>query len=166
MGAHGVVHAFDIQEDAINNTKSRLQDVLGYSFVGNVGQCPGGPEIRFWQSCHSNIRNVGSQRSIKLICFNLGYLPGGDHGIITRTETTLKAVKGSVELIASGGMISVMAYVGHPGGQEEYDSVRNYVFSLPADHWNRCELRIPGAPKSPVLILLFRKPNLPEILHY
>lgn len=53
----------------------------------------------------------------RLVAFNLGYLPGGDKGIITQSATTLLALEAAKELLLPGGVISIVAYVGHPGGR-------------------------------------------------
>lgn len=52
----------------------------------------------------------------RLIAFNLGYLPGGDKGMITRSETTLLALEAAKRILMPGGLISLVVYVGHPGG--------------------------------------------------
>ncbi|PQQ18647.1 uncharacterized protein Pyn_28263 [Prunus yedoensis var. nudiflora] len=53
---------------------------------------------------------------IRLVAFNLGYLPGGDKPIITESETTLKALEVAKSIVVPGGLISLVVYVGHPGG--------------------------------------------------
>ncbi|CAL2240663.1 unnamed protein product [Prunus armeniaca] len=53
---------------------------------------------------------------IRLVAFNLGYLPGGDKTIIIESETTLKALEVAKSIVVLGGLISLVVYVGHPGG--------------------------------------------------
>lgn len=53
----------------------------------------------------------------RLVAFNLGYLPGGDKTIITNSETTLLGLEAAERIVASGGLISIVVYVGHPGGR-------------------------------------------------
>jgi hypothetical protein len=55
--------------------------------------------------------------SYRLVTFNLGYLPGGDHSVTTNVDTTIQALQASSNVLQSGGLISVVAYVGHPGGR-------------------------------------------------
>ena len=50
---------------------------------------------------------------IRLVAFNLGYLPGGDKTIITESETTLKALEVAKSVVVPRGLISLMVYVGH-----------------------------------------------------
>lgn len=53
----------------------------------------------------------------RLVAFNLGYLPGGDKKIKTESETTLLALEAAKKILARGGLISILAYVGHFGGR-------------------------------------------------
>ena len=40
--------------------------------------------------------------------FNFGYLPGGDHSVATRPETSLRAVSEAMGLLKEGGVISLV----------------------------------------------------------
>jgi hypothetical protein len=62
------------------------------------------------------------------VAFNLGYLPGGDKQLKTGAETTLRALKAASNVLQAGGLISVVAYTGHPGGL--------YVFFLLHPHFH------------------------------
>ncbi|KAI5335503.1 hypothetical protein L3X38_025636 [Prunus dulcis] len=53
---------------------------------------------------------------LRLVAFNLGYLPGGDKTIITESETTLKALEVAKSIVVPGGLISLRVYVGHLDG--------------------------------------------------
>lgn len=52
----------------------------------------------------------------RLIAFNLGYLPGGDKTLITEPQITLEALNVAKDILMPGGLISLVVYVGHPGG--------------------------------------------------
>ncbi|MGZ8095816.1 MAG: tRNA (mnm(5)s(2)U34)-methyltransferase, partial [Methylosarcina sp.] len=56
---------------------------------------------------------------INACMFNLGYLPGSDKSIITETATTLPALNAAVRMLSPAGILTVLAYPGHPGGAEE-----------------------------------------------
>ena len=60
---------------------------------------------------------------VAAIMFNLGYLPGGDKTCKTTAATTRPALHQAVSLLKPNGVMTVMAYVGHPGGPEEADAV-------------------------------------------
>lgn len=53
----------------------------------------------------------------RLVAFNLGYLPGGDKTLITVPHTTEMALRAASKLLESKGLISIIVYVGHPGGR-------------------------------------------------
>lgn len=53
----------------------------------------------------------------RLVAFNLGYLPGGDKTITTQSQTTVEALHVAKEVLMPGGLISLVVYVGHPGGR-------------------------------------------------
>ena len=59
--------------------------------------------------------------------FNLGYLPGGDHAIVTKPEITVSAIVQTYRLLRMGSLISVLCYRGHVGGMEESLAVIDYA---------------------------------------
>ena len=59
--------------------------------------------------------------------FNLGYLPGGDHSISTKPDTTIEAIKKAMDIIMTGGLISIVVYYGGDTGFEERDKVMEFV---------------------------------------
>ena len=63
------------------------------------------------------IQDFLDQRSASLICFNLGYLPCADGKAETATkqDTTVAAVKAALQVVSSRGLVSILAYIGHPG---------------------------------------------------
>ena len=123
VGASGKVYAFDIQPMAIKNTSILLQK----NEMKNVS---------LFTCCHSDMLNSLPGQvpgNVKAIMFNLGYLPGFNKTIITRYDTTLKAFQQSIELLARGGIISVISYPGHPGGDIESIHVEQWCRTLPVD---------------------------------
>jgi glycine oxidase len=145
-GPTGRVLAIDIQAEAIQSTRTRLVTEA----VSNV---------TLHQGDHSKVLN-GLQESSEVvgaIMFNLGYLPGGDKQRTTSASTTTEAIAAGVSLLKSGGVMTVVAYRGHAGGQEEARAV---------DEWSQRHESptfstevIPGAvdnDESPVLYV-FRK---------
>ena len=84
---------------------------------------------------------------------NLGYLPGGDHALVTKPDTTVSALQIAVERLKRGGIITIMVYTGHPGGQEEYRAVRNYCRSLPQQAYTVLEYKFINQRYHPPLLL-------------
>jgi len=99
---------------------------------------------------------VGSNVA-RLICFNFGYLPGGDKSVTTSKETTLAAVEAAFEVLRPGGLLSMLCYTGHPGGKEEYEAVREAVADLPTAYWLTSEFQLLNRPTAPVLLLAWKQ---------
>ena len=87
--------------------------------------------------------------------FNLGYLPGGDKSIITRTESSVTAIRNGLPLLRSGGVLTVMAYPGHEGGNEETSTVEEFVMSLGSDFEITIET-VPDRDSAPRLLIVRR----------
>ncbi|XP_058071587.1 uncharacterized protein LOC131220771 isoform X2 [Magnolia sinica] len=105
----GCVYGMDIQNSALENTSSLLDESVD----------PKEKElVKLFLLCHSRMEDVIPEgTSVRLVAFNLGYLPGGDKAIITTSRTTLLALEAASRILGSGGLISAMVYVGHPGGR-------------------------------------------------
>jgi ubiquinone/menaquinone biosynthesis C-methylase UbiE len=121
VGKSGQVFAFDIQQQAIEHTRSRLQRQLMEQQVtlivdSHENMLDHIPEIYF--------------HKVAVIMFNLGYLPGSDKHCITHTDSTLAALEQAKCLVKPGGAISVMLYPGHAGGQQETNAVLEWRSKL------------------------------------
>ena len=87
--------------------------------------------VTFHQSGHESMAEHVTS-GVQAIMFNLGYLPGGDKSYTTRTPTTLAALHAAILLLSPGGMLTVVAYPGHVGGEEEGGAVASMLAGLPA----------------------------------
>jgi len=67
---------------------------------------------------------------ISCIMFNLGYLPGGDHSIHTKPESSMKAIEVSGRLLKTGGIILIVIYHGGDTGFQERDAVIQFCSTL------------------------------------
>lgn len=123
VGSTGQVFSFDIQQEAIFTTQKRITLAKLASRVNIV------------HDGHENLDKY-IKRPIKLVVFNLGYLPGGDKKVITRPETTIEAIKKSLNLLEPYGVILLTIYTGHPGGQDEWESIETYLSSLPKEYYD------------------------------
>lgn len=123
----GHVYGFDIQRAAIDSTREKfrhngLQDCLTLIQASHADMAEKIPE-----QLHCNV---------KAIMFNLGYLPGGDKSVITQTESTLTALTIAARIVGINGIITLLAYPGHPGGDRETDQVKNWCEQLNPDQFN------------------------------
>lgn len=114
------VYAFDVQGEAIAKTRQRAQDL---------------DNIVYFQRCHSSFPPEIAAESIKLIVYNLGYLPGGDKSLTTKTESTLQSLNQALVLLQPGGMISVTCYPGHPEGEIEEEKILAWAAALDPALW-------------------------------
>ena len=117
VGKNGQVHAFDIQEAALASTRSRLAE----------GSCE--TPVHYHHCSHVHLGE--KVNSASAITFNLGYLPGADHGIITQRSSTLTALEASLQILISGGILICICYPGHPGGLEEAEAVLTWAKNQP-----------------------------------
>ena len=69
------------------------------------------------------------------IVFNFGYLPGGDHSIATKSDTSLRAVEAGLELLRPGGIMNLCIYSGGDTGYEERDVLLAYLKNLDTKKW-------------------------------
>jgi hypothetical protein len=65
-------------------------------------------------------------------------MPGTDHSVITRAETTIPALESMLELMVQGGVITAVLYSGHSGGLAETNAVLDWARALPSDLASVC----------------------------
>ena len=121
-GESGKVYAFDIQEQAVEYTSDRLERA-GYRDRAEL-YCKG----------HEHMTEY-IQEKADVIMFNFGYLPGGDHSLATRPETSLQAVRQGLELLNAGGVMSLCIYSGGDTGYEEREALLDYLKDLDPRRW-------------------------------
>ncbi|CAL5401157.1 unnamed protein product [Camellia sinensis] len=64
--------------------------------------------VELFAICHSKMEElVPKGVPMRLVAFNLGYLPDGDKALITRSETTLQALEAAKRMLAPGGLITI-----------------------------------------------------------
>lgn len=95
---------------------------------------------------------------INCICYNLGYLPGGNKKITTLAETSLKSIQISLNLLSSNGIMAIAIYRGHNEGKEEESCIIQYLRNLPKNRFgvmiHEC---INRSDKSPLLVIVEKK---------
>lgn len=119
----GVVYVFDIQPAALAQTRERLIKAAV-------------PESAFvLLACgHETLAEslpAALAGRVQVIMFNLGYLPGSDKSVITRTPNTMRAIESAIEWLAPGGLLTVVVYPGHEGGADEAREVGAFASALP-----------------------------------
>ncbi|MGN1132930.1 MAG: tRNA (mnm(5)s(2)U34)-methyltransferase [Oscillospiraceae bacterium] len=120
-GEIGKVTAFDIQKTAFENTEKLLKK-------NNMFE-----RAKLIMDGHENIDKYFAENSADVICFNFGYLPGGDHSIATRADTSLQAINKSLNILKPGGIMSLCVYSGGDTGFEEKNAILSLMELLPSD---------------------------------
>lgn len=123
-GEKGRVLAFDIQKEALEATEKLLK-------IHEIRQKMR-ERLRLIQDGHEHMELYAEEETADVICFNFGYLPGGDHSISTQSETSIEAIKKGLKILKHGGMMSLCIYSGGDTGFEEKDAILEYLKKLPA----------------------------------
>jgi predicted methyltransferase len=149
VGGRGKVYAFDVQVEAITSTRDRL---ITAQLEERVVLINAGHELV----------NEYVEEPIKAAMFNLGYLPGGNHKIITSGQTTIEAIEKILWQLVPGGVITIVVYYGHPGGLDEKDYLLKYIEGLDNRKYSVIKLDYPNRPNNPPFVVIIEKSNLEE----
>ncbi|MBS0604382.1 MAG: methyltransferase domain-containing protein [Verrucomicrobia bacterium] len=150
LGKSGGVIGIDIQEEAIARSRELLHSHPTADLLAGV---------HLFRQSHEEFPPLSSERPIRLIVYNLGYLPRGDKGITTLTETTLQSISRGLELVMPGGAISITCYPGHSEGAREERTLLEWASQLSPSNWNICLHSFPNRSASPRLLLLQKSIN-------
>lgn len=144
VGDVGFVYSFDIQEAAIKSTRKKLEKS---NLINRVNLILDG---------HENMDKYVKEE-VSCVLFNLGYLPRADHNVITKPNTTIKAIEHSLKLLKPHGIISIAIYTGHEGGMEEKNSVYDFVKNLDQNEFNVLESGFINQINNPPQLILIEK---------
>ncbi|WP_159885855.1 class I SAM-dependent methyltransferase [Paenibacillus puerhi] len=148
VGEDGIVYAFDIQESAIASTGSRC-----------AREAPN-RRVELLLRSHADMAEAIPQEwhgRIAAVTFNLGYLPGHDHSTITLPDSTLKALNAAAGLLRRGGIITIVVYSGHPGGEAEANAVNNWAAALPQDAYQAMTYRFINQRNHPPYVIAIER---------
>lgn len=118
VGQHGSVLAFDIQDQALQQTRRRLE-------AANLSR-----QVELIRDGHEHLGRY-ARKDTRVVMFNCGYLPGGEKTITTNTSTSLQALQAALAVIATGGLVSVVLYPGHEEGRRETEAILSWAEHLP-----------------------------------
>lgn len=115
-GPEGCVLAFDVQEEAVAQTRALL-DAEGLT-----------AEVVL--DSHANMARYAAPESVDCIVFNFGRLPGGDPKIFTTAASSLPAIDAGLNLLRSGGVMALALYYGKENGYDEKNAILAHLKSL------------------------------------
>ena len=144
VGVTGHVTAFDIQQDAVDSTRALLE-ANGMSDRADV-----------LLKSHSEMDEVCEEGTVSCITFNFGWLPKGDHNIVTNKSTSIPAIEKGMKLLKSGGIMTLIIYYGRETGFEERDALLEYLPTIDSGRYTVIEMPFvnrPNCPPIPIVIL-------------
>jgi SAM-dependent methyltransferase len=141
----GRVFGMDIQQEAIERSLSYIKEHLPESAIQRV---------YLVQRSHAEFPKECNRSSVKLIVYNLGYLPNGNKELTTTSSTTLVSVDNGLHLLENGGAMSITCYPGHPEGKKEEEALIAWLKTLNPKYYSVCHHRWLNRNDSPSLILI------------
>mmetsp|Transcript_65082 Transcript_65082/g.108125 ORF Transcript_65082/g.108125 Transcript_65082/m.108125 type:complete len:270 (-) Transcript_65082:248-1057(-) len=142
----GTLWACDIQAAALSATRQRLRNELAENWLfDNESEWKWSLQDRSsraivtvcWRhGCHVKLLESFPDVSVRLIVFNLGYLPGGDKTLVTTASSTVRALKEAERAICAGGTVSATIYPGHDEGLREEEDVLEHAAQLKQEEWS------------------------------
>jgi hypothetical protein len=161
VGAHGQVIAFDIQQEALVQTRQRLLEAGATARMADQNHLPptAQPGVDLLHCCHSRYAEVVVGTPTAIIA-NLGYLPGGNQQLITGSETTLAALDQALASLAVGGRMAVVVYPGHAGGEEETTTVSRFFSALDSNIYDVLQLYLSNRRQAPGLFVAEKRTGI------
>ena len=145
VGDQGKVFAFDVQSEALENTRIRLNE--------------NGIDSSVYELLCMNHKEMDQleMNPPRVIMFNLGYLPGGDPSLITQSNETLEAIEKAGKLLSPQGALTVMCYPGHTGGDIEAQRVQSLLSSWDGANWKIAKYELLNTLKpAPFLLCAYK----------
>jgi SAM-dependent methyltransferase len=139
VGAGGAVFGFDIQTAALEQAMAKLEKAGCAAHIwrgdasASASMGASMNTVRLLLASHEHMTKHIPQEwhgRLSAVMFNLGYLPGGDHRIMTKPDSSVRALEAAFSLLSPGGIITVVIYTGHEGGTEEELAVRHWALGL------------------------------------
>lgn len=148
VGGQGRVFGFDVQGEAIEQTRSRLASKdLGAS-------------VELVQAGHENMERHlpdAIMGTVGGVTFNLGYLPGSDSELTTTPDTTIPALNAALRLLRPGGVVTIVIYTGHQGGTREAEAVDDWAAKLPQQRFQALSYGFVNQQNDPPRLLAVEK---------
>lgn len=140
VGASGHVLSFDIQQDALDSTALLLEK------EGYTGRA------RLILDSHSNMARYAAPEDIDAICFNFGWLPGGDHSLFTMPDTSTAAIVAGLSLLRIGGLMTLGIYYGGKSGFAERDALLAFLPTLDSNRYTVMITHFCNRPNNPPIL--------------
>lgn len=149
-GEQGNVYGFDIQPEALAKTEEKLASET----------YPLSSTVHLLLRSHAEMKEAlpdSLQGEVSAVMFNLGYLPGYDQDIITHPDSTLPALNAAIALLKPRGILTLIVYPGHEGGQPESVAVLNWASKLSQEHYHVLSYRFLNRGSVPSYLIAVEK---------
>ncbi|MFC3039383.1 class I SAM-dependent methyltransferase [Virgibacillus xinjiangensis] len=143
-GPEGKVYAFDVQQQAIQNTKQSLADAACHN-------------VTLIHDSHAHASAYLPDKEIGGAIFNLGYLPRSDKSVVTRGSSTTEALTTLLSRMGKGKMTVLVVYHGHQGGREEKEAVLEYLEQLDQQTYTVLQYAFINQKNDPPFIVAVQK---------
>ncbi len=145
----GKLFGFDVQKSAVDSSKAHIEKIFDSS------------RFELFLSGHEDMENrLPAELIGKVGCvfFNLGWLPRSDKSVITKWDTTRRALEVSIKFLDRRlGYLSVLCYRGHEGGEDEYREVLKFFAEKFGDSFDK--VGDDSNKVSPILLAMKFKEN-------
>jgi len=148
-GPKGEVLALDIEPAALESTSRSLAEET--ESTGHV---------RLVLGSHARLENLTPPEwygRVRVIMFNLGYRPHSLLPIKTTLISTLSALGQSLAILADGGLLTIVMYPGHEGGETEMQAIQEWATALDDTLWHVARYDLPNIRSRPPVLLAIHK---------
>ncbi len=144
VGKGGKVYSFDIQKEALQKTRDRLS---------NAGL---NQRVELIHTGHEDMATYVTEK-VSVVMYNLGYLPGGNKEITTKSYTSIRSLEQALNLLKNSGLVTIVLYPGHEEGCLECKEIISYTANLAANDYLVYHLQVTNRPGNPPELLLIKK---------
>ena len=144
VGKDGHVFGFDIQPEAVERTRTRLEAAGLLERATLI--CDG----------HQKLAEYVKE-PLDAAVFNLGWLPGSPHACTTQVDTTLQATEAALSLLKPGGVLTICVYPGHEEGTRERGALLQWAGALDDGVYDAMAQEYLNIRKKPPLLIAVTK---------
>lgn len=143
LNGTGFLYALDIQDLAINKSMENLKKINYNNY-------------KLIKDSHINFDKY-IKEEIDLAIFNLGYLPGGDKSITTKSEDVLICIEKLLVKLKNNGLVLLTLYPGHKNGADEKECLEKYFKILNQKNFNVLKYDFINQKNNPPYVIMIEK---------
>lgn len=134
------VYAFDIQAEAVAIAKNSV-DLNKVVLINDD---------------HNNVDQYLNEQ-VKLVIYNLGFLPKINEEITTNYQSTTSSLNKILKLLEKKGLVIIVVYPGHESGQEESIHLARFIEQLSPSDYLIAHYAMANAKDCPYVICIHKK---------